>query len=101
MVDLVIGAVQQDSADLAFRLPEPIDTPLTLFKPIGVPRQVVMDDRVELFLKVNSLAEAISGDKTRLSLSASSAIFSLRSSSPMSPVTGSTCKPGNSRPRSL
>jgi len=59
LIDLVVGAVQQHRADFSLRLAETIDAPLPLLEPVGVPRQVIMDDGVEMLLQVDALGEAV------------------------------------------
>jgi hypothetical protein len=57
------GAVEQHRLDLPPRLPEAIDASLPLFEPVGVPRQVVVNDRIEMFLKLDPFAKAVSRDQ--------------------------------------
>src|SRR5271157_1209544 len=50
----------QDRFDFWARLPVPIYTTLPLFQAIRIPRQVIVQNCIEVILKVDALAEAIS-----------------------------------------
>ena len=58
-VDYVVGAVEKDRFDFRSRLTVPIHSSLALLKPIGIPWQVVMQDRIEMILKIDALAQAV------------------------------------------
>ena len=91
-VDGVVRAVEQRRATrTGLRLlAEAIDAPLALFVARRVPREVVVNDGVEVVLEVDALGEAVGGDQMRRSASPSSSTFSLRSSEVSSPVTTPT-----------
>ena len=64
-VDAVVGAVEDDGADDAGALAEPVDAALALLVPGRVPGQVVVDDGVEVLLQVDALGQAVGGDQHR------------------------------------
>ena len=59
-VDAVVGAVQRDRADDVSALAEPVDPAFALLVAGRVPRQVVVDDRLEVFLQVHAFGRCIS-----------------------------------------
>ena len=62
-VDAVVGAVQGDRADDLPRLAEPVHPAFALLMAGRVPRQVVVDDRLEILLQVDALGQAVGGDQ--------------------------------------
>ena len=54
-VDAVVGPVQHHGADNAGLLAEPVHAPFPLLVPGRVPRQVVVDDGLEMLLQVHAL----------------------------------------------
>ena len=58
-VDLVVASEQGHRADLLGTLTEPVDATLALFVAGGVPGQVVVDDCLELVLKVDAFRETV------------------------------------------
>src|SRR5262245_21545275 len=72
-VDLVVGAVEGDRAhsilwrgEQCTRLTVPVHAAFALLVPSWVPTQVVMHNCIEVWLKVDSLAEAIGTDENPL-----------------------------------
>ena len=63
LVDLVVGAVEQDGLHLGARLAEAVDAALALLQAVRVPGQVVVDDGVEVLLEVDALGQAVGGDQ--------------------------------------
>jgi hypothetical protein len=59
----VVAAVDCDRADDVMRLAEAVDSTLTLFVTRWVPREVVVDDRREVILKIYPFGEAVGGDQ--------------------------------------
>ena len=64
-VDAVVRAVHGDCADLGLRLAEAVDPALSLLMPGRVPGQVVVHDRLEVFLQVDALGQAVGGRPVR------------------------------------
>ncbi len=64
-VDAVVGAVQRDRADDVSALAEPVDPAFALFVAGRVPRQVVVDDSLEVFLQVHAFGQAVGRDEHR------------------------------------
>src|SRR5262249_9602083 len=62
-IDLVVYAVVGQSPDFIARLSVSIHTAFALFVARRIPRQVVMDHRVEVLLQVNAFAQAVSADQ--------------------------------------
>jgi hypothetical protein len=62
-VDWVVCAVEKARFNLFCLLSEAIDTPFTLFKPVGIPWEVIVQNAREEFLKVDALAQTIGGNK--------------------------------------
>ena len=62
-INRVVVAVQERSAYRLARLAEAVHTALALLMPRGVPRQVVVNDGVEVILQVDSLRQAVGGDQ--------------------------------------
>ena len=58
-VDAVVCPVEHDGADGAGALPEPVDAALALLVPGRVPRQVVVDDGLEVLLQVHAFGQAV------------------------------------------
>src|SRR5262249_40935169 len=65
-VDPVVSAEVGEDSDRARALPEAVDAPLALLVTGRVPGEVVVDDRVEVLLEVDSLGQAIGGDENAL-----------------------------------
>ena len=65
-VDLVVGAVEQDGADLGPLLAVAVDPALALLQPVRVPGQVVVEHGVEMVLEVDPLRQAVGGDQDPL-----------------------------------
>ena len=62
-INRVVVAVQERGAYRLARLAEAIHTALALLMPRGVPRQVVVNDGVEVILQVDALRQAVGGDQ--------------------------------------
>ena len=62
-VDWVVCAVEEACFYLCCLLPEAIDTAFTLFKAVGIPWKIIVQNARKEFLKIDALAEAIGGDK--------------------------------------
>src|SRR5690606_12268917 len=62
-VDAVVLPVDHEGPDDVARLAEAVDAAFALLVPGGVPRQVVVDDRLEVLLEVDALGEAVGGDE--------------------------------------
>jgi len=62
-VDRVIDAVHQRRADDGAGLTETVDAAFSLLVACRIPRQVVVDDGVEVLLEVDTLGEAVRGDQ--------------------------------------
>ncbi len=62
-VDAVVAAVEGDDLDLVALLAVAVDASLALVVPGRVPREVVMDDGVEVVLEVDALRQAVGGDE--------------------------------------
>ena len=62
-VDLVVCAIQGDRSYYVSALTEPVDAALALFVARRVPCQVVMQDRVEALLEIDTLRQAVCGDQ--------------------------------------
>jgi hypothetical protein len=54
-INWVIATVKQNALDFLCRLPETVNTTVSLLKPVWVPWQVIVDDRCEVFLQVDAL----------------------------------------------
>ena len=89
-VDLVVDAKVGQHADLVFGLSEAVDATFSLFVPCRIPRQVVVNHRVEQRLQVDAFAETVGADENPLSCSPSSAMRSSRSFGGSVPVTATT-----------
>ena len=63
LIDFVVAPPDRYATNLRLRLAESIDASLALFKSIWIPRQIVVDNSVELLLEVYSLAQAIGRDE--------------------------------------
>ena len=61
-VDLIVGAVEEDGADLGSLLAVAVDPALALLQAVRVPGQVVVEHGVEMVLEVDPLRQAIGGD---------------------------------------
>ena len=93
-VDLVVDAVIGDHPDDLRGLAVAVDPPLALLVAGGVPRQVVMDDGVEVLLQVDPFAQAVGADQHALRAPrASWSTRSSRSAGGRVPVTASTSTP--------
>ena len=62
-VDGVVGAVEQRGSHCLAGLAEAIDASLALLVARRVPREVVVDDRVEVVLQVDALRQAVGRDQ--------------------------------------
>ena len=62
-VDSVVGAVVGDGSDDVLGLSVAVDAPFTLFVTRRVPGEVVMDDRVEVVLEVDTFGETVGGNQ--------------------------------------
>ena len=62
-VDRVVGAVVGDHPDLGRPLPEPIHAPFALLVASGVPRQIVVQDSIEVILQIDALGQAVGADQ--------------------------------------
>ena len=65
-VDLVVDTVIGHDADDRGGLAVAVDAALALFVAGGVPRQVVVNDRVEVLLQVDALAQTVGADQNTL-----------------------------------
>src|SRR5690606_19483430 len=65
-IDGVVRAVEQRRTHHAPLLPEAIDASLALLVARGIPREIVVNDRVEVVLEVHTLGEAVGGDEDAL-----------------------------------
>jgi hypothetical protein len=63
LVDRIIGAVEEDGLHVILGLAEAVDATLALLQTIRVPRQIVVDDRIEMVLQIDAFAQAIGGDE--------------------------------------
>src|SRR5690606_7327331 len=61
-----VRAVEQRRTHHAPLLPEAIDASLALLVARGIPREIVVNDRVEVVLEVHTLGEAVGGDEDAL-----------------------------------
>ena len=93
LVDLVVGAVEEDGLDLVARLAEAVDAALALLEAVRVPGQVVVDDRVEVLLEVDALGQAVGRDQDAPVVADQLLDPLAPSSSPTSPVTARTSRP--------
>ena len=62
-IDGIVSAVEQAGFDLGGLLAEAVDPTFALFKPVRVPRKIVVEDGGKEILEVDALAEAIGGDQ--------------------------------------
>ncbi len=78
-IDLVVKAVVGDNAHLLARLTVAVHATLALFVARGVPGEIVVDDRVEVFLQVDALTQAVGANEHALRRLAQleNAVFSL------------------------
>ena len=65
-IDTVVGPVVGENADGLFLLAEAVDPSLALLVAGGVPCEVVVDDRIEGVLEVDTLGEAVGCDEKGL-----------------------------------
>ena len=62
-INRIVVAVQERGAHRLARLAEAVHTALALLMARGVPRQVVVNDGVEVILQVDALRQAVGGDQ--------------------------------------
>src|SRR6202007_3290029 len=67
-VDRAVRRKHHDRSDKLCRLTEAIDPPLALLMSGRIPRQVVMDDRIEELLQIDSFGQAVGSDEDALNL---------------------------------
>ena len=67
-VDRAVRREHHDRSDELCRLAEAVDPSLALLMPGRVPRQIVVDDRVEELLEVDAFGQAVGGDENALDL---------------------------------
>src|SRR5262249_46516687 len=65
-VDLVVYTVEGEHTHRTTRLAIAVHAALALLVARGVPRQVIMHDRVEVLLEIDALAETVSADQHAL-----------------------------------
>src|SRR6266566_401230 len=58
-VNYVVGTIEKDRFDFWSRLPIAIYSALALLKPIGIPWQIVVQNRIEVILEVDAFAHAV------------------------------------------
>ena len=67
-VDLVVDTEERDDANLRARLAEAVDSPFPLVVAGGIPREVVVDDRIEVGLEIDPFTEAVGADEQPLGM---------------------------------
>jgi|GEM_PF-6785633 len=63
LIDLAVASPQSDCTYFLTPLAESIDAPLALFQPVWIPRQVIVNDSVEMLLQIDALAKTVGGDE--------------------------------------